>query len=275
MAFTRVKPANWALNEKLTSAQINALDVDHANAVDKTSAGDTVSGTLTLAATGKVVASNAGAEIKTSVASGIQTNIAAGLISTVAGGIQSNAAGGIKLAGGATDWVTFSATRSRTIGTMIGYHTGYNGWSNNITGSKPVLLGPGNTARIDLPFPLHNGATLATITLSVIIASGHTGVPAVLPSFVVRRMPSDGSGGIPGSLGSSAVFPTPADVTAYIAGGAVQSWTFTATTNNVIDTSGFVYFLTINDESGTNAIAGNAYLTLITTYNTISDMRFA
>ncbi len=34
MAFTRVKPAGWAVNEKLTSAQMNALDIDHAAAVD-------------------------------------------------------------------------------------------------------------------------------------------------------------------------------------------------------------------------------------------------
>ena len=35
MSFTRVKPLGWAINEKLTSAQQNQLDIDHANAVDK------------------------------------------------------------------------------------------------------------------------------------------------------------------------------------------------------------------------------------------------
>lgn len=30
MTFARVKPANWAVNEKLTSAQMNQLDIDHA-----------------------------------------------------------------------------------------------------------------------------------------------------------------------------------------------------------------------------------------------------
>jgi len=35
MSFSRIKPAGWAVNEKLTSAQQNALDIDHANAVDK------------------------------------------------------------------------------------------------------------------------------------------------------------------------------------------------------------------------------------------------
>lgn len=34
MTFPRIKPANWGVNEKLTSAQMNALDIDHAAAVD-------------------------------------------------------------------------------------------------------------------------------------------------------------------------------------------------------------------------------------------------
>ncbi len=32
--FTRVKPAGYAANEKLTSAQANQLDIDHAKSVN-------------------------------------------------------------------------------------------------------------------------------------------------------------------------------------------------------------------------------------------------
>ena len=49
MAFTRVKPDGWAVNEELTSAQANALDIDHANAVDKT--GDVITGNVHVGAT--------------------------------------------------------------------------------------------------------------------------------------------------------------------------------------------------------------------------------
>ena len=35
MTFPRIKPANWAVNETLTSAQANALDVDHSLAMDQ------------------------------------------------------------------------------------------------------------------------------------------------------------------------------------------------------------------------------------------------
>lgn len=53
MSFTRVKPANWAVNEKLTSTQMNTLDTQQANSVDKTSAGDTVSGPLVFSGAGR------------------------------------------------------------------------------------------------------------------------------------------------------------------------------------------------------------------------------
>lgn len=46
MSFTRIKSTGWQANEKVTSAQINALDVDHANSLDKTTAGDTIAGVV-------------------------------------------------------------------------------------------------------------------------------------------------------------------------------------------------------------------------------------
>ena len=36
MTFSRIKPVGWQVNEKLTSPQMTQLDIDHANAVDKT-----------------------------------------------------------------------------------------------------------------------------------------------------------------------------------------------------------------------------------------------
>jgi len=50
----RVKPAGWGFGEKLTSTQANSLDVNIAKAVDRTSAGDTVSGLLTMSGAGRI-----------------------------------------------------------------------------------------------------------------------------------------------------------------------------------------------------------------------------
>jgi hypothetical protein len=66
MTFARVKPDGWAVNEELSSAQMNALDIDHANAVDKT--GDTITGNVhvgagaffTVDANGKIVVADDG-----------------------------------------------------------------------------------------------------------------------------------------------------------------------------------------------------------------------
>ncbi|MEE9395192.1 MAG: hypothetical protein V3W41_22095 [Planctomycetota bacterium] len=46
MAFTRVKPAGWAVNEILTSAQMNALDINTAFAVDGNAGGTYAPSTL-------------------------------------------------------------------------------------------------------------------------------------------------------------------------------------------------------------------------------------
>ena len=51
MSFSRAKPDAWAVNEELTSAQINQLDVDHANALDKT--GDTLANTIEVVSGGR------------------------------------------------------------------------------------------------------------------------------------------------------------------------------------------------------------------------------
>jgi hypothetical protein len=40
MSFTRVKPAGWAFGEKLTSDQMNTLDLDHSRAVDGNAGGN-------------------------------------------------------------------------------------------------------------------------------------------------------------------------------------------------------------------------------------------
>lgn len=55
MAHARVKPATWGLGEKLTSAQENQLDINVSESVDKTSAGDTISGALTLSVAGRFI----------------------------------------------------------------------------------------------------------------------------------------------------------------------------------------------------------------------------
>lgn len=55
MTTPRVKPAGWGVGEKLTSAQADQLDINITNSLDKTSAGDTLSGVVTLSGVGRIV----------------------------------------------------------------------------------------------------------------------------------------------------------------------------------------------------------------------------
>lgn len=54
MTFSRAKPGGWAVNEKLTSPQINAMDVDHEKSLDKSIAGDSLEGVVTMTGAGRI-----------------------------------------------------------------------------------------------------------------------------------------------------------------------------------------------------------------------------
>ena len=72
MSFSRVGPVGgWSLGAKLTSAQANQLDYDHSIALDKSVAGDTLSGVVTMA-NGSAIRVGSGAFISSDVLSGIR-----------------------------------------------------------------------------------------------------------------------------------------------------------------------------------------------------------
>jgi hypothetical protein len=57
MTIIRTKPAGWGATDKFTSAQANAIDAVLPTALDKTSAGDTLSGRVQLSGAGAIIAS--------------------------------------------------------------------------------------------------------------------------------------------------------------------------------------------------------------------------
>jgi hypothetical protein len=52
--FSRINAGGWASGDPLTHTQANNLDIDHANALDKSTAGDTILGTVNVGGTGNV-----------------------------------------------------------------------------------------------------------------------------------------------------------------------------------------------------------------------------
>lgn len=314
MSFTRVNPPGFAVGDVLTSAQMNSLDIDHANALDKTSAGDTLNGVVTIsgsgqivvttsqgikATTGSIVSTGAGGigttavtGITTSVANGIGPGIAGGISdggfaggirAITAGGIQSSVVGGIQLAGGATDWVSFSATRGHAMsfspkpqGTVDGTN-----WSMPSSGSGlPQLTSLTTTAQpILLELPLHDGGTLFQIAVYFIVGNTHTSAPATPPTIDIRRATIASFGGSTVSLFSTGPQPffsagSPPSGATWYNGGLIQAFAPTANQNNVINRSTYVYFMVLTDEAGTGSHTSNDYVGFQVSYTGIPNMMF-
>jgi len=270
VTFSRANGANWGVGDELTSAQMNIVDTNAAGAVDKS--GDTLTGTINVGAAGKIVANNAASVIEaTANGAKIRANGAGALIQTVSGGR-------IQLAD--SDWVTFSANRTRSITQTPAAVTLSSGWTY-LSGRAAVLVGPASSTTILIPLTaLHNGALLASVDMYFAIAGSHGAVPGVLPKFGVQRaFVSDGHLlSSPASLWSGGDYksmPSPADVTAYEAGGLTQHFTLTCDQNHTIDRSQYTYAINVADENGANSIAGNLFCGFVLNYSTIADMRFS
>ena len=343
MSFTKVGPiGGWAMGAKLTSAQMNQLDSDHALALDKSVAGDTLSGVVLMASTAQIAASNADNIIATAagaittgatggiksivvagitttqaggiapqvaagitdggIATGIQATIADGIDAGVAKGIQSHVAdgisgnalgaiqadaagalrsavvGGIQLAGGATDWPTFSAARNRVKMITFQPQGGLaSGWT--LSAPLPGVIGPGTSTSqfFDLTPQLHNGATLQNFNIYFIVNNSHSGgAPQNLPSATILRFPVlTPSSYVYLNSGTSVSATNPGGTgTSWYDSANPQEWNYLCNQNNVIDTTQYMYALQITDENGTNAESDTQYMYAQAQFTGISNMQF-
>lgn len=305
MAFSRINSGGWSTGQKLTSAQITALDIDHANALDKTTAGDTLSGAIAMSAsTARInvsgsaqinannanainanasagITANALASIESTVTAGIQSNAVGGINSNIAAGIQSGAVGGIQLSGGSSDWPTFSSNRNR----VVTYPVAGALWISTNWTQANFPFGILGTASASFPASIpishpHHGSTIASVTMFVAVGTNHTGVPTNLPAILVQRVSSQVGVSYGASIDDLATttrqaFPTPGSGSAWTASNEIQSWTYTTSQNNVVDTSQYAYYIVLYDENGTNAISGsNIYPFFQVHYTNIANMAF-
>ena len=344
MSFSKVGPVGgWSMGAKLTSAAMNQLDADHALALDKSVAGDTLSGVVLMASTAQIAASNADNIIATAagaittgatggiksivvagittthaggiapqvaagitdggiatgiqatiadgidagVAKGIQSNVADGISGNVLGAIQADAAGalrsavvgGIQLAGGATDWPTFSATRLRTNTLrVLSPRALASGWAVASFACQ-ALVGPATSAVQYVPLDfLHDGATLQAIFFTFLVPNSHSSLPVNLPQFGVFKFDNgifSGNFQTAVSLGPTTYqSPAPVSGSAWYNGGLNQSFEYVCSAGEVIVASEFTYCLAIVDENSTNSIAGNLYLGVQPAYTGIGGMAF-
>jgi hypothetical protein len=274
MSFSR-PGGPYSVGATLPSADVNAAWTDITNALDKSTAGDTLSGVVTMASTAAIDVANAGANITSSVAGGIIVSAAAGLKTTAAGGFQ--------LAGGSTDWPTFSSNRSYSKAQPLLYTSLATSWTNvtpvGSLASYGIFGGATTTSQpILLPAP-HNGATLASIAILLTVVS-HANVPANLPTIAVFRLPVTAGVGTPltaqalSTSSPQSFSPTPASGAAWYSSGDIQALVFSCNQNNVVDNANYIYGASIVDENGSNSATGNFYYAVGYSYTTILNMAF-
>jgi len=138
-------------------------------------------------------------------------------------------------------------------------------------------------ARLVVPIDMHDGATLATVTLVLSVADAHAGgVPASLPMIRVYQVDTAGNvtqlatnAALPGWSGGGFVTfsPRPGTGAAWYNGGFAQYLTWTADAGVVIDNSRYRYAAEIVDEQGTNAKPGNKFFALTVGFTGIGDLR--
>lgn len=292
MSFSLIGP--FSFGSKVTSAQFNQLDTDHANALDKSAAGDSIAGTITFTGAGTIFA-NAANSIIGAAAGGIKANIAGSITSGIAGGITPGAAsgiksaitggievaaasglkttspGGIQLAGGSTDWIAFSTPRT-VVRQFLFTHLGDNGsaWSLG----NGYAVGTASATQTFVPiYPIDN-SSIVLVAMTFAIGFSHANLPGNQPSVGIFGLTNGGSNVPLLSTGGGIVTLAAGTTGAYYAGGAPQSLLFTPDQNALVDRSNLAYYALVTDENGSNSMAGNKYFT-IEVHMTVPDLRYA
>ncbi len=280
MAITRVNPADWSVGDKLTSAQANAIDANCAKALDKTVAGDTLSGDVSVASGGSIVllsgseiTVNAGAEIDVGgallVANSATTQVDMGTGSFIAvssgSNITTGGTGYVKFNN--TDWPKLN-TRTRSVIRNALDCARFVANSTIWTRALGQVLGPATTGELlQVDMPTHDGATLSSINV-YFVPSVHVALPASPPQLIIYV--SDTTGAVVST--QTVTFTLPGIVGLYSA--TPQTWTATLSPALVLSPGTYFYTIFLQDEHGANSVSGNSYFAFKFNYTAIADMRF-
>lgn len=260
MTIAKVNPNGWPTNGTLTSAQLNQIDIDHVNAVDRSIAGDTIVGAISM--------SGAGASI---TCPNTTMTGAGSLLTTTSGG---------RIVLGDNDYPQYSAPRTfqRCLPFLVQQGSNLN-WLVDIDGST-ANGAVGLQGTCDISRTLVDGSILTAVDLYFYVGQTHTNAPEVMPSVAI------------GIRGTSTMnpqsfqqfsMPNPGSGAAWYAAGGIQNFTLVPNTYSPsgilissgipIDRANGTYYVTVIDESGpTYAKTGNIYQSIRLTY-TRTDMR--
>ena len=258
MSFSRANGSTWAVGDKVTSAQLNQLDADHALALDKSAAGDTLSGVVTIGSGGQILSAQA-AGVKTTTSGGLQLGgagrsgladiqhepharrVPADCAHRQPDGVDQRGRRVTLLARSRHDRASLlradaTAQRRNDDGGHCEHHR--QGLALRRSGQPPYI------AQRDPPVADHRRIRLRCFDRLRCSRE---------EPLRFRRLPPERHGTIriSSSSGSSR-----------------------ADQNNVIDTSNNVYYFTVVDEHGSNSVSGNLYVAFAVAYGSIPNMKF-
>jgi hypothetical protein len=139
------------------------------------------------------------------------------------------------------------------------------GWT--LTSGFPFLKGPASLIAQNVEIPdacIHDLAALTSVTMTFSPNSGHTGIPATMPSISVQRIALATLDSPPLNSAGFVSIPTPGSVGAWNTPN--QTFVYTSNQNNVIDKTQYKYIIEIIDENGANALSGGLYTGFQLTY---------
>lgn len=295
MAISRIKPTTWAVNEKLTSTQINQIDTSLTYALDKRDGySDTLSSSVTVDNGGSFTF-NSGTSL--SMASGSSALFGGSVAITSTGTFTATTDSTTTLAGttnitGNTTFSTGTVTVN-SVTTLVGAVTAANFtlsslnrvkldsrsttrtpdgmWVPEVSGEW--ILSPNygywisavnTSAQMIMPLDLPHNALLTGISVYVKGAAGHANLPAVLPEWnlMLVRPNLDNSGTSYTGTDASA------DPTDFQTVHAIQP---NVPISLTIDRNTYKYSLVFTSESGSNALSGLKVFGVFVTY-TVTEM---
>jgi len=241
MTLSLTKPGGWGANTKFRSTEATDLDAKTAKALDRTVAGDTLLGVVTLAS-GAGLSLSSGSSI--SLASGSSMSLAGGSSLSVASGSSITMASGSTFLIGGGERVTL-VPRARAI--PFQHHA-----VSFVSSGSPSWLWGGSLwvqsvafSAFDglyWPLPAKPGMTSVSVSIDLIGAAGHASLPASMPRLHVERV------GVT-SVGVASVVSTVTDTSANVA--AYQALhTLTCPTVASIDVFNYRYFVVLYGEFG-------------------------
>lgn len=281
MSHSAVRPGGWALNQKMLSSEVTQMQARITASLDKTTAGDIISGTIEL---------RQGANLFALSGSTVQTNVSS--LFAISGSVSGTSTSRFSLAAGSHFDVTGSArflnltssanTNISGLVTIVANDLTISGsthllyhsrsitrvlqstpaphcstantadWDSKSDGNwfhtrplDPVIGGPGV---IYHPLNLPHGQLLTAISVYIQGAAAHAALPAIMPQIFIKKRNV-----VTDVVTTISNVSDPSATTALLQSHHAISATGLTET---VDNSTYYYFIELWSESGANALVG-------------------